>query len=260
MPFGFNKGANEISIKDIEDFLNGDGAVTPAAEEPAAQTSGGTEENPPAAQPGEGSEEPVVTETQAFARRLREATGKARNDERESIAKSFGYASYADMVKAREADMLKDKGLDPEDISPVVEQLVEQRIAADSRLQELEAYRQERVAAWAKQELADLKTLTGGKIASLEDVPKDVLEEWKSEGSLKKAYLKLHGETLISEIRTAGVSEQSRGSTGHLASPAGAPAASDKSKRPLTEEERRVYRLFNPGVSEEQLSKMTKDV
>lgn len=260
----FGQGANEITLQDIEDFLNGGGAATPAAEEPVVQSNdeGTEQEGSPAAQPNEVpvTTEPPVTETQAFARRLREATGKARSDERESIAKSLGYESYDAMIKAREADMLREKGLDPEDISPVVEQLVEQRIATDSRLQELEAYRQDRMSAWAKQELADLKSLTDGKISAWEDVPKDVLEAWKTKGSLKKAYLELHGETLISELRSGAASEQSRGSTGHLASPAGTPAASNGNKRPLTEDERRVYKLFNPGVTDEQLSKMTKDV
>ena len=261
-----NKGANAITIQDIEDFLNGGGAVTPTATENQTVTSNATTtaqtESSPAAQPnGEPVvTEPAVTETQAFARRLREATGRARNDERESIAKSFGYESYDAMVKAREANILREKGLDPEDVSPVVEQIVEQRIATDSRLQELEAYRQDRMSAWAKQELAELKTLTDGKISSWEDVPKDVLEAWKTKGSLKAAYLELRGETLIMEMRTSIASGQSKGSTGHLASPAGAPAASNEGKRPFTEEERRIYKMFNPGVTDEQLSKMTKDV
>ena len=38
-----------------------------------------------------------VTKTQAFAKRLRESTDKARNEERESIAKELGYASYKEM-------------------------------------------------------------------------------------------------------------------------------------------------------------------
>lgn len=260
-----NKGANAITIQDIEDFLNGGGAVTPTATEEPVSSTGTTTESSPAAQPnGEPVvmelTEPTVTETQAFARRLREATGKARNDERESIAKSFGYESYDAMVKAREADILREKGLDPEDVSPVVEQIVEQRIATDSRLQELEAYRQDRMSAWAKQELAELTTLTDGKISTWEDVPKDVLEAWKTKGSLKAAYLELRGEMLIREMRTSIASGQSKGSTGHLASPAGAPAASNEGKRPFTEEERRIYKMFNPGVTDEQLSKMTKDV
>lgn len=256
-------GANEITIKDIENFLNGDGAATPAANNeegsPAAQPNAGTDEGA-GAQQNTGTEQKSVTETQAFARRLKEATEKAKSEERESIAKTLGYESYAAMQKAREEEMLKDKGLNPEEVSPVVEQLVEKRLAEDPRLKELDSYRQEKVASWAKQELAELSELTGGKISKLEDIPKDVIELWKTKGSLKAAYIELNGEKLIREMRSGIAGEQSRGSTGHLQSPSGTPAPPiDQNKRPLTQKEREVYKLFNPDVTDEQLSKMLKD-
>ena len=264
--FGQN-GAKEFTIKDIEDFLNGEGAVTPPASNdegsPAAQPDGGnagqgTDDK------GQGTDDkgaqPPVTETQAFAHRLKEATTKARNDERESIAKSLGYESYADMQTKREAELLKDKGLDPNEVSPIVEQLVQKRIAEDPRLQELDAYRQERVNAWAKQELAELSELTGGKIAKLADVPKDVIELWKTKGSLKAAYIELNGEKLIREMQTGIANGQNRSTTGHMKSPQGTPAPADNSnKRPFTAKEKEVYKLFNPGVTEEELSKMYKE-
>ena len=256
----FGTGANEITIKDIEDFLNGEGAATPAAQE--------ENEGSPATQPNasEGTlaqnstEQAHVTETQAFAHRLKEATNKARNEERESIAKSLGYESYADMQQKREAQLLEEKGLNPEDVSPVVEQIVQQRLAEDPRLKELDSYRQERVNAWAKKELAELSELTQGKVSKLEDVPKDVIELWKTKGSLKGAYLELHGETLIREMQMGIASGQNRSTTSHMASPQGAPAPADNSnKRPFTPKEREVYKLFNPDVTDEQLSKMYKE-
>jgi hypothetical protein len=196
----FGTGANEITIKDIEDFLNGEGAATPAAQE-GNEGSPATQPNASEGTPAQnGTEQTPVTETQAFAHRLKEATNRARNEERESIAKSLGYESYADMQQKREAQLLEEKGLNPEDVSPVVEQIVQQRLAEDPRLKELDSYRQERVNAWAKKELAELSELTQGKVSKLEDVPKDVIELWKTKGSLKGAYLELHGETLIREM------------------------------------------------------------
>ena len=253
----FGNGANEFSIKDIEDFLNGEGAATPAAND---------DEGSPAAQPNE-SDAPVQgttpvneTQTQAFAHRLKEATSKARNEERESIAKSLGYESYADMQAKREAEMLREKGLDPEDVSPVVEQLVEKRLAEDPRLKEFDTFKQERVSAWAAQQLAELKELTDGKISSFDDVPKDVLESWKTKGSLKAAYLELKGEELIRETRATVASGQSRGSTSHLGSPQGMPAPGNTNRRPFNQQERDIYKLFNPDVTDEELSKMYKEM
>ena len=255
----FVNGANEITIKDIENFLNGEGAATPAASE-GNEGSPATQPNASEGAPAQAAEQAPVTETQAFAHRLKEATNKARNEERESIAKSLGYESYADMQAKREAQMLEEKGLNPEDVSPVVEQLVQKRLAEDPRLQELDAYRQERVNAWAKKELAELGELTGGKISKMEDVPKDVIELWKTKGSLKGAYLELHGEKLIREMQTGIASGQNRSTTSHMASPQGTPAPADNSnRRPFTAKEREVYKMFNPDVTDEQLSKMYKE-
>lgn len=252
-------GANDFTIEDIENFLSGNWAATPAAETKESSPGVTTDTGDDA-----GNETPVdktdVTETQAFAHRLKEATNKARNEERESIAKSLGYDSYTDMQAKREAEMLRNKGFDPEEVSPIVDEIVKQRLAEDPRMQELDGYKQERMNAWAKKELAELNELTDGKIATMADVPADVLELWKTKGSLKKAYIELHGEELIRQTRTSVVSGQSRGSTSHMNSPQGTPPpAGSANKRPLTAEEKSVYRLFNPDVTDEQLNKMYKD-
>lgn len=246
-----NEGANEITIEDIEAFLNGDGAETPPAED--------KEKTPPAAQPG-AEPKPVVNETQAFAHRLRDATAKARNEERDNIAKELGYKDYADMQKSKEADILKAQGLDPEEVAPVVEQLLQKRLNEDPRLKELEAFRQVKIKEWATKELEELKTLTGGKISKIEDVPKEVIELWKKgpKGSLKAAYLELEGEALIRQMQTSIASGQSKGSTNHLSSPPGTPNVGNDNLRPMTEKEKSVYKLFNPNVTEEQLSKILK--
>lgn len=255
-----NNGAKEFTMEEIENFLSGEGVVSPATN---------NDESSPATQPNTdngtsaqtvNTETPSVTETQAFAHRLKEVTNKVRNEERESIAKSLGYESYADMQKKREAQMLEDKGLNPEDVSPVVEQIVQQRLAEDPRLKELDSYRQERMNTWAKQELATLSKLTNGKISKLEDVPKDVIEKWKTKGSLKAAYLELYGEELIREIQTGVASEQNRSTANHMTSPQGAPTPMNNSnRRPFTAKEREVYKMFNPSVTDEQLSKMYKE-
>lgn len=253
------QGANEFTMEDIENFLNGDWAATPAADdnesspEVTPDVSADTGNETPA-------DKPPVTETQAFAHRLKEATNKARNEERESIAKSLGYESYADMQAKREAEMLRNRGFDPEEVSPIVDEIVKQRLAEDPRMQELDGYKQERMNAWAKKELAELNELTDGKIVTMADVPADVLELWKTKGSLKKAYLELHGEELIRQTRTSVVSGQSRGSTSHMNSPQGTPPpAGGANKRPFTAEEKAVYKMFNPDVTDEQLNKMYKD-
>lgn len=241
-----NNDANEITVQDIEDLLNGN---VPESSTEEVKVEGQT-----ATQPNDA--ERKVTETKAFAHRLKEEKQKVVKEERNNIAKSLGYESYEALQKSQEEKLLKDTGADIDDIAPVVEKIVQQRLENDPRLKELDEYRQEKINAWAKKELAELNELTGGKVTKLEDLPKNVIELWKTEGSLKSAYLKLEGERLIREFR----GEQTKGSTAHLATPKGEPAPKlDPDKRPYTQQEKDVYKLFNPNTTEEQLSKLLKD-
>ena len=258
-----NFGADGPTMKDIEEYLAGkDQAASPTAEgadtPPAAQPDAGANGDGQQAQNPE--QKPDVTETQAFAHRLKEATTKARNEERDNIAKELGYESYAALQKAREKSMLEERGLNPEEVTPVVEELVNKRLQEDPRLQELDALRQQRMQEWAKTELAELSQLTGGRVSKLDDIPKPVLELWKKKGSLKAAYIELEGEKLIREMRAGVAGEQSKGTTRHMQSPQGAPTPSgNENTRPLTQQEKDIYRLFNPNVTDEQLSKMRKN-
>lgn len=243
-------GANMFTAEELE-ALFGDELEreTPTADEGTeTQESGNTETE------NTGKPQNNVETTKAFANRLKESTEKARREEREAIAKSLGYASYDEMQKTREKKVLEDKGLDPELVSPVIEELVKQRLDNDPRMKELDGYRSKQVQEFGRKELAEITTLTGGKITSLAQLPREVIDLWAKEGSLKSAYLKLEGEKLITSMR----SEQSKGTTDHLNSPNGGAHAST-GKRYLTAEEKRVWKMFNPRMTDDELNKKTVD-
>lgn len=242
-------GVEEVmTIKDIEAFLNSDDDVAP----PATDDGNGT--TPPAPQPGEDDKSKTI-ETKTFAQRLKKMTDKAVNEERQSIAKSMGYESYEAMLKEKEKDILKDKGLDPDEVSPIVDEIVKKRLEDDPRLKELETLRQQKIQEWGKKELATITELTGGKIKKLEDIPQPVIELWKVRGSLKTAYLELEGENLIKQIQLGG----QKGSNEHLNNPQGNPPATNETKRIMTPEEKRVYKIFNPTITDEELNKKMID-
>ena len=192
-----------------------------------------------------------VDTTKAFAKRLKESTDKARSEERETIAKSLGYESYDAMINERKNKMLEEKGLDPAEVSPIVDKLVQEKLDNDPRMKELAELRKKQVVEFGKKELAELTTLTGGAITKFEDVPKDVIELWKTKGSLKAAYIELDGEEQILKAR----SEQSKGSSGHLNTPGGNSSESADT-RPLSKVERDNYKFFNPGMTDEELDKI----
>ena len=208
-------------------------------------------ENQSSAEDGKKSDE-SIDKTKAFAKRLKESTDKARNEERESIAKSLGYESYDGMIKERQRKMLEDKGLDPDEASPIIDKLVKERLDNDPRMQELADFRKKQVQEFGKKELSEITKLTNGEISTFDQIPKDVIELWKEKGSLKAAYLQLHGEELIIKAR----SEQSKGSTDHLKQADGGKVA-DTGKRLLTPQEKQMYKFFNPSMTEEELDKMT---
>lgn len=241
-------GANELTVEELEALFDDTQQTTPAAED---DTTGAQDGNDKTVTNGKSND---VETTKAFATRLKASTEKARKEERESIAKSFGYESYDEMMKARERKTYEDKGLDPDEVSPIVDELVKQKLDADPRMQELAEFRKRQVAEFGKQELAEITKLTGGKITAFNQLSKEVLDAWQKEGSLKSAYLKIEGESLITQMR----SEQSKGSAGHLGNLNGSSPA-NMTQRHLTDEEKRVWKFFNPNVTDEELNKKMVD-
>ncbi len=198
---------------------------------------------------GEQKTEQSVENTKAFAQRLKERTDKAVAEERDNIAKEFGYKSWSDYQANKDKKLLEDKGLDPDEVSPVVEEIVKRRIDSDPRIKELESYRAQQAQAFAEKQLKQLSDMIGEQLTSLDQVPKDVVEDWKTSGSLKASYMKLHGEELIKKVRSAA----SKGETQHLQSANGAPAT-PSGERPLTPDEKRVWKIFNPDMTDDELN------
>lgn len=195
-----------------------------------------------------------VDQTKAFARRLKESTDKARNEERENIAKSLGFNSFEELQKSRDRKIYEEKGLDPDEISPIVDELVQKRINEDPRMKELEAFKKRQLEEFAKNEVAELSKLTDGEIAKLEDVPKDVLDLWKTKGSLKKAYIELKGEELIMKQKN----KSNKSTVAHMNGLNGG-AGSVVSQRHLTDDEKRIWKMFNPDMSDEEINKKLVD-
>lgn len=242
-----NFGVEDLSLEELDKLFDDNGTQeTPPADGTAN----------PETSPTDGTEDTSKKEdtTKAFAKRLKESTDKAVTNEREAIAKSMGFNSYDEMMKSREKKFMEDKGLDPEQVSPVVEELVKQRLNADPRMKELELLRRKQIEEFGKKELAEITQLTGGEITSLSQLPREVINLWKQKGSLKSAYMELEGEKLITKIR----GEQSNGTTSHLNGLRGG-AGTPSNKRPLTAEEKQLWRLFNPKITDEELNKKTVD-
>lgn len=237
-------GVNEFTIAELEQLFDSEFEQVPPPVEEKTDAQGADDDKKEQNVPTDD-----IDKTKAFAKRLKESTDKVRQEEREAIAKSLGYESYEKLVKENETKKLEEKGIDPQQGSEVIDELVRQRIEADPRIKELEEYRKQRVKEFGERELAEISKLTNGKITSLAQLPKEVIDLWKTKGSLKSAYLELEGEKLINKIR----SEQSKGSTDHLANPSGS-TPPPSNKRPLNDKEKAIWRQFNPHITDDELN------
>lgn len=240
-----NEGELDFSLEELESLFS----------EESAESQPQSDESDSAQAQGVGKEHVTLDNmetSKVFSQRLKAHAAKEVAAERERIAKDLGYESYEDMQKHRESKILEDSGLNPNDVSPVVDKIVEERLKNDPRMKELASYRERQMQEFAKKELEELKQLTNGAITSMDQIPKDVLEDWQKTGSLKKSYISLHGEELILKART----QAPKASTSHLQSPGGTPPQSSGT-RPLTEEERRIWKMFNPKITDEELNQKT---
>lgn len=246
---GTEKGVNELTVEELEELLNSEFEQT----SPPANDENNSDKSENKGQDA-GNKGSNVDTTKAFAARLKESTEKARREERENIAKSLGYESYEAMLKEKENNMLKESGFNPDDVSPVVDKIVIERLKNDPRLLELEEIKKARAKEFAKEELAKITELTGGEITSLSQLPQEVIDLWKKKGSLKSAYMEVEGEKLITKIRSG----QSKGSTDHLSTPSGSNPGKS-TKRHLTPEEKARWKFFNPNMTDEELNKKLID-
>lgn len=244
------KGDFDFTAEELDALFGGESQETP----PADSNNATEQQTPPTEQPQvETTKEDTVETTRAFAKRLSERTSKAVAEEREAIAKKLGYTSYDEMMKTTENRRLEDNGIDPTIAAPVIDQLVEERIKNMPQMQELAELRALKVQEYGRQQLAEITKLTNGAITKLEQLPKEVVEIWKQTGDLKKAYLQVEGENLIMAARNA----QSQGSTAHMATPQSGVSSIPSDRRLLTEDEKKVWKLFNPQMTDEELNKQT---
>lgn len=169
-------------------------------------------ENPQIESTQEPTKEPDITATQAFARRLKEATTKAKDELiAEMYGESHGIYTYADYQKAlaeqREAQekqhYQEQYGIDPDAIKPIVEKMLK----SDPRYQRLEQMEKEANITAAitnfDKEFPELGVKTFDDIAKLPNI--DKIYDYVNRGlTLNEAYkLANYGDVVSKTAQTA---------------------------------------------------------
>ena len=192
--------------------------------------------------------------TKEMSKRINEVRAKTERETRDSMAKELGYESYDAMKRASEKQVLKDAGLDDSEIEPIVQKLLDKRFAEDPRMKRLEAFEAKQKESFVTEQLKEISKLTGNNYKAVNELPKEVLTLWEKTGNLKQAFLAIQGEAIIQK----SLAGKQNGSLAHLANP-GSTGVGTK-ERPLTDEEKAIWRMVNPDITDEELAKKTTSI
>lgn len=182
-------------------------------------------------------------ETKAFSERLKK--------EKEKLAKQLGYDSWEDALEKRTNTALLDQGIDPDTVKPILKDLLKNDpdyIAAMEYKKDKEELEKK---LWAETELKKLNDKFGLSISDINQLDKAVIDLWNGGLTLEKAYAAEHYEELRNAAARRGANKQS--GKDHLTDPSKGGGA-DKVKR-ATAEEIRMFKKFNPGVSDDEIHK-----
>lgn len=193
--------------------------------------------------------------TKGVSKRINEVRHKTEIETEDRIAKQLGYDSYDALLKSKEKEMLQEAGVDNDEVSAMVEKLVEERLKRDPRLKKLEEIESLEKTKFVEAQLNAINQFSDNKYTSVDELPKEVLSIWEKTGDLKQAYLAVKGEELLLKNKSSSLN----GSTNHLANP-GSVSGSSKT-RLLTAEEKEIYRsVLGDFYNEEEISKKTRPI
>lgn len=186
--------------------------------------------------------------TEGVAKRINEVRRKTENDTKNSVAKEFGFDNYEEFLKAKDKQAMEKAGLEDEEQQALIEKLVEEKIARDPRIKRLEEIEAKDKENFVKTQLSEINKM-GFNYKEVSQLPQETLDMWEKIGDLKKAFI----ATNYDEIQTKKTNAN-QSSLSHLAAPTGA----NKTKtRALTDEEKGIYRMVFPEISDDELNKKT---
>lgn len=188
-----------------------------------------------------------VDQTQAFARRLKEETEKVRLAERENIAKSFGYTTWAEYAEAQTNNKLLDKGFDPDTVRPVLKDLIRD----DPDYQEAMKYKAEKEALekelFATNSIKALNDKFGTNYSSINELDPQTIDMWNKGTPLVNAFAANNWEKL-QEIAIKKANVQKDNGKSHLKQVNG--STQTTTTREISRDELNAFKMF--GFTEEQ--------
>lgn len=193
------------------------------------------------------------TQTQAFARRLKEEKAKARLEARQEIAESFGYSTWQEYADAQTNNKILDKGMDPDAVKDILKDLIytnPEYVEAMKYKQEKEELEKE---IFASNSLKLLNETYGTNYKSVDELDKQTIDAWNAGTPLVNAYAAYNMSTIIDSAVKKAMSARDNGKS-HLKNVSG--SAEESKTREVSHDEVRIAKAF--GFSEDQLKDYIK--
>lgn len=187
--------------------------------------------------------------TKIVSERINKEREKIRREALDEQAQSLGYTDHADFLKNMHNQKIIETGLDPDEIKPLLKDLLEN----DPEYKEALRYKREKEQAdkvsWANQEVLNLNKKYGTSFASIDDLSPEVIKLWNSGVSLEKAYAAEN----IDEITRLAVKKSTITGKEHINNPQSQKGANSNQERPLTQDEINMFRRINPNLTIEEI-------
>lgn len=210
-------------------------------------------QNEPEVQEETQSTSPVETETQAFARRLKEEKAKAKLEARQEIAESYGYANWQEYADAQTNNKILDKGMDPDAVKDILKDLIytnPEYIEAMKYKQEKEELEKE---IFASNSLKQLNETYGTNFTSVGQLDSTTRDMWNAGIPLIKAYAANNMESIVANAVKKTVATRDNGKS-HLTNING--SSEEVKVRQVSQEELRVAKLL--GLNEDKFKEYVK--
>lgn len=189
-----------------------------------------------------------IDQTKAYSERLKKDRAKIQQETLDNLARDLGYDNNADMMEHMRTQELIKAGIDPDVIRPIIKDYVQkdpEYLEAKRLLKEREQTEKD---AWAKQEIERVNKKFGTEFASVDDLPKNVVDLWNKGVSLEKAYVAENVDAVIEKERK----KVSITGKEHLA-PSPTTGKNVEGVVNATPEQMLAFKRINPDATEEQI-------
>lgn len=194
------------------------------------------------------SEQEPLNLTKTMSERINAVRRKTENETKEKVAKELGFDSYDELMRHKEIDLIRNNGLDENDVERVITPILEKRLANDPRFKRLEEIEKREKINYINSRLDNISQTLGTKVTP-DKLTKEVIDLWSKGVDLEQAYYAVNSKQILSDRQSTSLT--------HLASASGTTSVK---VRGLTADEKQLYRSIMPSISDEALSKKTVEI